>query len=110
MQWLQKKSAKPSGVVGFVARVTPLVDEPVYAKCVESRSQPKRQKQQKVNADLRDVVKLVAELGGVGTLKQLIAEAKQAEAKLAPFGGILGAEQAIADLATLETALHDAAK
>lgn len=69
---------------------------------------PIKKQKHKTNPDL--LLKLIKEIGGLGTLKQLVSDAKEAEKKLAPFGGLPGAEQAIAEFVALQKALEEAAK
>lgn len=71
--------------------------------CGEAK--PPKKQNTKSPIDLRESLRLISEVGGFGTLKQLVADAKQMEEKLAPFGGIRGAEQAIDDVLALEQAM-----
>ena len=72
--------------------------------------EPKPIKKQKKRANIDLLLKTIGEAGGLSTLKQLVADANAAEEKLAAFGGIPGAEQAIADFVALQKTLEDAAK
>ena len=72
--------------------------------------EPKPLKKAKGGANIDQLLKLISEIGGVGTLKQLVSEAKNIQEKLSPFGGVVGAEQAITAFYALEKAVQDAAK
>ena len=65
-------------------------------------------KQKGKNPDL--LLKLIKDSGGLGTLKQLVSDAREAEKKLTVFGGLAGAEQAIAEFNSLQKALEEAAR
>jgi hypothetical protein len=61
----------------------------------------------KLSHDL--LLKLIKDIGGIGILKQFVSDAREAENKLAAFGGLPGAEQAIADFTSLQKSIEEAA-